>query len=626
MTKTKPGYSDRLFVLPAGLALVDIAYQKGASDPLNPVKLWALGLIAVWALADIFTSTDILTLLKNNKVLKIFTTLTAFFALIFFIAFLLTPVWTVGLLGDTGRNIGFLNYFFLCLVALYSSAKLSLGNVKNIYWTVFILSAVFTIYGLFQHFKIDFLKWNTQYNSIILTTGNPDFAASLLGLFTVICFAGLFLDLSKLIRVFLITLIISTVLVIYWTRARQGLVATAAGVGFILFVLLWGKNRRAALGLLILELFAACFSILGMLQIGPLTKYFFKASITDRGYDWRAAVGMFKSHPFFGVGVDRYASYFMQYRAPKYPLLYGYSQTVNNAHNIFLQIFATAGIFAGLTYIGIICFIAYRSFVAIRNTSGTEQVVVIGIVAGWIVFVAQSMISVDSLVISIWGWVLGGSIIGLSVTQNESAPSVSGGKVPKINYGIRKRAKAPISPYRSIVFSLGFILLCLVVVPMYRNETASLRFSHIQAPTGPAGKDIYRAIAKKTFDQPLLNPNYKANIAVSMARNNYGPEAISFFKQTIKTDPRNINSYSLLALVYENLNNPQEAIVYRKQLALLDPYGAENLVSLENDFMILGDKTSAQSIEKAVREMAPDTDVADRAAKLLNPKSPTPKK
>jgi hypothetical protein len=335
---------------------------------------------------------------------------------------------------------------------------------------------------------------------------------------------------------------------------------------------------------------------------------------------------MFKSHPFFGVGVDRYAAYFLQYRAPKYPLLYGYTQTVTNAHNVFLEMFATAGVFAGLAYLGFIGFVGYRAFIALKKTSGKEQIMVAGIVAGWIVFLAQSIISVDSLVISIWGWVLGGAIVGLSITKTETPAPISGGRVPKAGSGARKRNRNDSAPYRSIVFSFSFIALCLIIVPMFRNETASLKFTQIQAPKDPAGKDAYRAIAKKTFNQPLLNPNYKASIAASLAQNNYGPESISYFKQTIKTDPRNTNSYSLMSLVYENLKSPQEAIQYRKQLALLDPYGAENLLSLENDYLLVGDKASALSTEKAILGMAPGTDVADRAAKLLNPKSPTPKK
>ena len=617
---------DRLFALPLGLALIDLAYQKGATDPLNPVKLWALGLIAVWAFADLVSSRHLLIFFKSERIFKAFGLILGIFIASYFVAFILTSVKSVGLLGDSGRNIGFLNYLFLTLVTLYSALKLSLRNIKSIFWTVFILNAGLTLYGFLQHYKIDFLQWKTQYNPIILMTGNPDFASSLLGLFVVICVVGLFIDFNLITKILIGLVTVFTAIVIYWTQARQGLVATVAGLGFIALVLLWQKSRRGAIALFGLELVVGIFSILGMLQIGPLTKYFFKASITDRGYNWRAAIGMFKSHPFFGVGVDRYAAYFLQYRAPKYPLLYGYTQTVTNAHNVFLEIFATAGVFAGLAYLGFIGFVGYRAFIALKKTSGKEQIMVAGIVAGWIVFLAQSIISVDSLVISIWGWVLGGAIVGVSIAKTEAAAPISGGRIPKAGSGARKRIRNDSAPYRSIVFSLSFIALCLIIVPMFRNETASLKFTQIQAPKDPAGKDVYRAIAKKTFDQPLLNPNYKASIAASLAENNYGPESISYFKQTIKTDPRNTNSYSLLSLIYENLKSPQEAIPYRKQLALLDPYGAENLLSLENDYLLVGDKASALSTEKAILGMAPGTDVADRAAKLLNPKSPTPKK
>ena len=626
MSQSFPRHTDRLFVLPVGIALIDVAYQKGASDPLNPVKLWVLGLVAVWVFADLVTTRHLLGLFKSQVVYKVFGLILAAFTAGFFVAFLLTPVKSVGFLGDTGRNIGFLNYVFLMIVAVYSAYKFSIENVKNLYWTVFALNLVLTLYGFLQHYKIDFLQWKTQYNPIILMTGNPDFASSLLGLFAVICVAGLFLDFKKLIKVVIGLVTLVTGVVIYWTHARQGLVATAAGLGLIALVLLWQRSRRAAISLFILELTLGVFSILGMLQMGPLTKFFFKASVTDRGYNWRAAIAMFKAHPLLGVGVDRYAAYFLQYRDPKYPLLYGYTQTVTNAHNVFLEIFATAGVFAGLAYLAFISFIGYRAFVALKKSSGRDQIMIIGIIAGWVVFVAQSIISVDSLVISIWGWVLGGAIVGLSIAKVEDVSPISGGRTPKAGSRARKRGRAEISPYRSIVFAISFVGLCLIVVPMSRNETATLKFSAIQAPTDPAGKNAYRAIAKKTFDQPLLNPNYKANIAASLARNNYGPESISYFKQTIKTDPRNTNSYSLLSLIYENLKSPQEAIPYRKELAKLDPYGAENLLSLENDYLLTGDQHSALATRDSIVSMAPGTDVAHRAEKLLASKVSAPKK
>jgi O-antigen ligase len=617
MTTSLSKHSERLFALPIALVFIDIAVQKGASDPLNPIKFWFLGLLAMWALANLTTSVHIWIRIRSESTLKILSYLLALFMFGFFLAFVLTPVKSVGLLGDSGRNIGFLNYLFLAIVALLTALRIKLSNVKILYWIIYALSLSLSLYGFFQHFKIDFFKWGNLYNPIILTTGNPDFAASLLGLFTVVVFAGLFIDFSKAIKVLSSVLILFNILIIFWTQARQGLVATAAGIGFLLLVFGWQKSKKLTLVLFGAELLAGVFFILGTLQIGPLTSWVYKASINDRGYNWRAAIGMFKAHPFFGVGVDRYAAYFLQYRAPKYPLIYGYTQTVTNAHNVFLEILATAGIFAGIAYIALILFIAYRAYLAIRNSSGREQMMIAGIVAGWIVFVAQSVISVDSLVISIWGWVLGGAIVGLSLKDLQPTNSVIVGRRPKSVISRKGKSRRTASPYRGIVFALSLVALCLIVVPMYRNETATARFSQIQSPTDPAGKDVYRTIAKKTFYQPLLNPNYKANIALTMAKNGYGPEAITYFKETIKDDPRNTNSYSLLALVYENLKNPKAAIPYRKQLALLDPYGAENLLSLQKDYLLVGDKSSAVSIRDSILAMAPGTDVAKRAAGLI---------
>ena len=128
--------SKHLLALPLGLIGIDFAVQTGASDPLNPVKFWILGILTAWVLADIATTSDMRNLVKNEKVIRFFIVLLSIFSVIYFVAFILTSVRSVGLLGDTGRNIGFLNYFFLSIVTLYASLKISFFNVKSLYWTV----------------------------------------------------------------------------------------------------------------------------------------------------------------------------------------------------------------------------------------------------------------------------------------------------------------------------------------------------------------------------------------------------------------------------------------------------------------------------------------------------------
>ena len=104
-----------------------------------------------------------------------------------------------------------------------------------------------------------------------------------------------------------------------------------------------------------------------MLQFGPLQQYLYKASVSVRGYYWRAGLEMLSSHPFFGIGIDRYGSYFKQYREVDYPLNVGFQLTSSNAHNTFIQFFATGGIFLGITYLALNLFVLYRAIIGIKN-------------------------------------------------------------------------------------------------------------------------------------------------------------------------------------------------------------------------------------------------------------------
>ncbi len=165
-------------------------------------------------------------------------------------------------------------------------------------------------------------------------------------------------------------------------------------------------------------------AILGMLQIGPLEKFVYKPSVSVRGFYWRAGVEMFKNNPLFGVGIDRYGSYFMQYRELEYPIRYGYEITSSNAHNTFIQFFATGGFLVGLTYLLLLFFILMRGVIGLRTLKEDDRMALAGILSAWIAFQAQSFISIDNVGISIWGWLLGGFIVGLSVSnssdQNET--------------------------------------------------------------------------------------------------------------------------------------------------------------------------------------------------------------
>ena len=618
MVKVAQVRESRLLIGPLGLLAVDLAYKIG-TDPLNAIKLCVLGVIAALCLADILASPQIHKKFKDSTALKVLSGVLSLFLFFLIVAVIMSPVKSVAFLGDSNRNLGFFNYLFLAVIAMHTALSVTISNIKSIYFAALGLGTIFSVYGLFQHFNIDFVHWVNEYNPIILMTGNPDFSSSLLGIITVVCCACFFLNVSKAYKVGVLLLLLFLLVIIYWTRARQGLVGVAAGVGFILFVALLQRKKIYAFILLFLEIILFVFLTLGTFRIGPLSHLMFKASVNDRGYAWRAAIGMLKSHPLFGVGVDRYNAYFLQYVSPKYPLINGYSLSVNNAHNVFLQMFATSGIFLGIAYISWLSFVGYRAFNLLRKSSGQNRILATGIIGGWIVYLAQSIISIDAQVISIWGWMLGGSIVGLSC--GDFSDSGDKNSVKKVQPPQKvKRNKAIYFSSQQLVTSVVLLipLFLLLITPVIRNESNTFHFSSTPFPANDTlSREAYLVSAQKVFNQPLINVNYQVNIAIDLAKNNYAKESVQDLKEIIKKDPRCANAYLVLSLVLENLKQVNEAILYRKSESVISPYNAENLLLLTRDYLLVGDKQSAKLVRDKILLIAPDTDISRQVIKLI---------
>ena len=124
--KTKPG----LFAIPLALIYIDLALCTSTLDPLNPVKLWGLSVVASFALADIVSAKRNRSLIRTETVYRIYALILFIFVAILFACLFFTSVKSIALFGDTGRNLGFLNYLFLALVALYTS----LGTCRSYFF------------------------------------------------------------------------------------------------------------------------------------------------------------------------------------------------------------------------------------------------------------------------------------------------------------------------------------------------------------------------------------------------------------------------------------------------------------------------------------------------------------
>jgi len=565
-----------------GLAIITLYFQANLADPFNSPKLWILLIVAAWLVGYIVSFRHIIFL---NKELKL-----TFYLVLIFVAFgLLATIFTdfkyIAFFGDTQRRNGFLSYLSLAIVLVATSIFIRLFNIKRLYIITLVVATISAIYAFMQTNGKDFVKWNNPYNSIIGTVGNPNFAAAVMAIMGVIMFSILFIkDFNIYYRAYASILTISLFGLIYQSDARQGLLAYILGAGIFIIIWLYEKNQKLAVvatggGVLIFIL-----ALLGLLQVGPLEKFLYKPSVSVRGYYWRAGLEMVKHHPLFGVGMDRYGAYFKQYREVGYPLNYGFDITSSNAHNTFIQLFATGGFFLGASYLLLNAFILKCAIVGLKSLNGNNRLLLAGVFSAWIAFHAQSLVSIDNIGISIWGWVLGGSIIGLSVSSTMDDRKQFVGRQNYINLP------------RVLISSIAVLIAIIPVNFLYRGEiNTALAKSNFNLQD-QATQAKFKEIEMKAINSILNDPTYSLSCAMYLIQVGFTDKGLSVVKRIYADNPRNLDAINALALTSERLNRIPEAILYREKMAKLDPWNAVNYLALGKDYKAQGDLVKSKAM------------------------------
>lgn len=565
-----------------GGSLVTLFIWANLNDPFNAPKSWVMFIagayLAGWCGFQIKGS-------LKDKVLRIAFYLSASYLGVLFIAFLFTGEKFIGFFGENARRTGFLTYF--CLTIFFFSAALlfRLSNLRKFDYVTLIVGPIVGLYGFSQHFKVDAIKWNNPYNSVLSTLGNPDFASAVMGIFLVLT-VGIILDKARALWVRAWAGISALILVvtIIFSQARQGLLAAMVGIGLVALVYIFQKNKVAGLTATGLGMLGLLVGALGMLNKGPFAKYLYKISVTYRGDYWRAGVNMFKHHPLFGVGLDRFGAYFRQYRDATQVARRGPDLISNAAHDVPIQLAATGGIFVLLVFLAIFVFVVWRGFVVIYRTSGVQQLVVASFVGAWVTYEAQSFISIDNVGIAIWGWILGGLIVGISVVEVDP-PTPNSQTNSKKQQKVRLRAQESIA--QPLVSGIAATLAIAIVIPLFLADSAARQARSYTKPT-PAQVSAYVAAVKKPLAYGFQDPSNKRLVGSLLVEAGEVTGGVALITNLTKTDSQNFEAFDILASIYEQTNKPAEAIPFRKRTIELDPFNKNIVAKLDQDLKASG--------------------------------------
>ena len=389
------------------------------TEPVNAPKMVVLAILAFSCLSVMFLEISSWRKTKNSRVILV----SIFFGVwIILTSLLSSEPFAMNFYGVAGRNTGLLTYLSLTVIFIAALILKSKEHFEAVIKSFLFAGYFNVVYCLFTLFGIELLPWNNIFNTILGTFGNPNFIGAFLGMFLVAIFTKLVANgVSLTHRLFYIAAIIIAFVEILRSHAIQGLAVSAIGVGFVVWLRIRSMTKSKLVELTYFGLSAALglLATLGALQIGPLTQYIYKTSVSLRGQYWLAGWNMGTTHPIFGVGLDGYGSWYRRARDPKSLITPGVDTTTNAAHNVYIDIFASGGFPLLIAYTVLTGFVI-RSIVRLIRRSRDFDVTGVLLSAVWICYQAQSIISINQIGLAVWGWIFGALIIGYELSSEST--------------------------------------------------------------------------------------------------------------------------------------------------------------------------------------------------------------
>ena len=539
------------YVLVASILVTFFVSPWNSIDPVSLPKLMLLGILSSIAIGLAISVTSF----YKNKANRVFLLLCAgFFAQLILVLMLDEADFSFKFYGTSGRSTGFFAYACL-LFTLFASAVSASRDLLRTYTLVLLgVGSVLALYGFLQETGNDFYRFVNAYESNVFGTfGNSNYQSAFMGIFSSVALTLIVFSRLQLLMKFSLALLVSlAVLNMRWS-SDQGYFNFVAGFVAASLVYFFSKKKKiASLGLLTVATIGALIVFLGILNKGPLADFIFKSSLQARGFYWRAAFNMLIEKPLFGVGMDGYGEAFRASR-PAWVAQSNPGLITDTAHSIPLDIGASGGFPLLLLYLGLIAFVILSIFRTLKRQQEFD-VVYAAIVAAWFAYQAQSFISINQLGLGVWGWSLGGLLIGYELNHR--------GETSRNNDEKTKKVKSS----NQVIPAASFLLAAM---GLFIGVAASL-------PPYLAANKYYKAIQSgdALILQPsaYLKPYDKARFLYTvqiLADNKLDDRAIAILRDASKIYPNSFDLWSKWASI--PTASPSDIATAKAQMKRLDP-------------------------------------------------------
>ena len=535
-------------------------------DLINLPRLIYLGIVGIIAIYGLIN----LNISLKNIVLRNWPAILLLFAIII-TSITSNNSWQFNLTGSYQRNNGLIAYLGLTLLLIYISAS-SNDFLEKIMKHSAIAITIFAIYCTLQLLNLDFLPWNNPYNRIIGTVGNPNFSAALLGMLA----TSLIFISQKINKYFKYTLGAFIILLSILTNSLQGPLTAILGVMVYFSMINYQKFSKLIIsvwsGLLTL-IILIILSLTNVIKINQLNEFILKSGSGENRIDyWEAGIKIFLKYPIFGVGPNSYQQYFGEFRSLRQVLRDGANIRPDQAHSVFIEMLADGGLVLGISWIIFASFITLRIIKSVRNNNENLNLLA-GFSAIWIAYLIQSLISIDNLALTFFGFIGAGGVLALTSSVIGENP------LEKQDRSVLKILM--IAPSLAVIFIVGReAILDFNLNNLIRSKTSTaVDFDNFSKNSGNAQTDVMIA--------NYLQQNGDFKIALNVAT------------RGAKRAARFSDNLYLKAVSESKLGDSNSGLKSINQALSYDPLNTYYMVKKANIEFELGDlSASKKTIEK----------------------------
>jgi hypothetical protein len=561
LTSATEKYLARIIAVGSGFTTIFIV-SGSVTDPVNVTKMLSLGVASAMAFG-VLTIGGLYRAFLQSRTLWVLAGLFILFALAS-VLMSVSPI-SQGLYGSYGRNNGFLTYFFLVGLLLSTTVLSRRESISKLVLWLIIAGLVNVVYCLWVIVFGDFVGWSNPYGNILGTLGNPNFIGSFLGIFIAAYLGyGVSKNAPTWFKYSMIVVLPVTAFEIYDSSAIQGRVVGLSGFAIISFFAI-----RSKLGAFVTGIYSGLVGVvgitalLGALQIGPLSSFIYKTSVSLRGQYWLAGWNAGERSPITGVGMDGFGDWYRRSRDAQALELPGVNTVVNAAHNVPLDMFAFGGWPLFLTYLLIIGSGGWALLKTISRVKSYDPILAV-LTTAWFGYHLQSLISINQIGLAIWGWVLTGAAIAYERITRLEAIESNVTIVQERKLSIKKKTES--QPINAILFSslAGLIGLLLALPPF----TADTQWRNAQVARSV---EALEASMKSTYFNPQNTLKYRTNIQ-TLEESNFPDLAHKYALEAVKWNPDAFELWKVLYLITNSTaGEKQLALENMRRLDPLNP-------------------------------------------------------